>query len=807
MTPLTVARQAPLSMEFSRQEHWSGLPFPSLGDLPNPGFESRSPVLQADSLLCEPPGKPNESVRCSECGKLRVNEEADIIAIRKAVDAGESIVLVPVKVGEKAKEGDVGIITEVEQFIFIPEDDEGAILMYKTSTMRSYVYEFEVDESGITRASVARCPFEDSGDEYTLRTYFERAEDLFRNFSTILKGISGQGVRFDYDHVNTDIDAIVIWLKTADKYLFFTTLDTETRLKEFCKTLELEVYAMELDVRVTQKVRDSMEQSQKEYYVREQIRALGEEIGDDDEEGQYLQKIDALKTTEENKEKFRREVRRLRRTAPASPDMALIKNYLDTVIELPWGVYTEDNEDLKVAEKVLNEDHYGLEKVKERLLEALAVRKLSKEGRSPIICLVGPPGIGKTSIAKSIARAMNKNYVRLSFGGVRDEAEIRGHRKTYVGAMPGRIITSIQSAGSMNPIFLMDEIDKMASDYKGDPASALLEVLDPAQNVNFRDHFLEVPFDLSKVLFITTANTLDTISRPLLDRMEVIEMTGYTAPEKLQIALRYLIPRAIEQNGVEEKWLSISKDAVTEIIDYYTREAGVRMLEKQINKIVRKVARKFVENPRARKVKINKDNIKDFLGEPTVARSKGAREDEVGVVTGLAWSSVGGDTMDVEVSYSKGKGNLILTGSLGDVIKESAKIALSYVRVNAEKYGVSEDIFEKNDIHIHMPEGAVPKDGPSAGITLTTAIVSALTGKKVCGSVAMTGEVSLRGKVLAIGGLKEKTLAGLREGVKKIYLPEDNRKDYKDLPEVVKENIEFVFVTNVDEVIRGAIIW
>ena len=742
-----------------------------------------------------------------ECGKLRVNEEADIIAIRKAVDAGESIVLVPVKVGEKAKEGDVGIITEVEQFIFIPEDDEGAILMYKTSTMRSYVYEFEVDESGITRASVARCPFEDSGDEYTLRTYFERAEDLFRNFSTILKGISGQGVRFDYDHVNTDIDAIVIWLKTADKYLFFTTLDTETRLKEFCKTLELEVYAMELDVRVTQKVRDSMEQSQKEYYVREQIRALGEEIGDDDEEGQYLQKIDALKTTEENKEKFRREVRRLRRTAPASPDMALIKNYLDTVIELPWGVYTEDNEDLKVAEKVLNEDHYGLEKVKERLLEALAVRKLSKEGRSPIICLVGPPGIGKTSIAKSIARAMNKNYVRLSFGGVRDEAEIRGHRKTYVGAMPGRIITSIQSAGSMNPIFLMDEIDKMASDYKGDPASALLEVLDPAQNVNFRDHFLEVPFDLSKVLFITTANTLDTISRPLLDRMEVIEMTGYTAPEKLQIALRYLIPRAIEQNGVEEKWLSISKDAVTEIIDYYTREAGVRMLEKQINKIVRKVARKFVENPRARKVKINKDNIKDFLGEPTVARSKGAREDEVGVVTGLAWSSVGGDTMDVEVSYSKGKGNLILTGSLGDVIKESAKIALSYVRVNAEKYGVSEDIFEKNDIHIHMPEGAVPKDGPSAGITLTTAIVSALTGKKVCGSVAMTGEVSLRGKVLAIGGLKEKTLAALREGVKKIYLPEDNRKDYKDLPEVVKENIEFVFVTNVDEVIRGAIIW
>ncbi len=741
-----------------------------------------------------------------ECGKLRVTEESDIIAIQRAVEAGEKIVLVPVKVGEKAKDGDVGVVTEVEQFIFIPEDNEGAILMYKTGTRRNYVHELESD-GVVTTVSIASCPFYNSGDEYALRTHFERAEELFRNLATILKSVNGQAVRLDYDTVDTDIDAIVIWLKTADKYMFFTTLDTETRLIEFCKALDMEVYAMGLDVQVNQKVRDSMDQSQREYYIREQIRALSEEIGDEDEEGQYLQKIEALNTTEENKEKFRREVRRLRRTAPASPDMALIKNYLDTVIELPWGVYTEDNEDLKVAERVLDEDHYGIKKVKERLIEALAVRKLSKEGRSPIICLVGPPGIGKTSIAKSIARAMNKKYVRLSFGGVRDEAEIRGHRKTYVGAMPGRIITSIQSAGSMNPIFLMDEIDKMASDYKGDPASALLEVLDPAQNVNFRDHFLEVPFDLSKVLFITTANTLDTISRPLLDRMEVIEMTGYTAPEKMEIALRYIVPRAIEQNGVEPKWISISKDAIQEIIDYYTREAGVRALEKQINKVVRKVARKFVENPRARKVKVTKDNVKDFLGEPMVNPSKGAREDEVGVVTGLAWSSVGGDTMDVEVGYSKGKGNLILTGNLGDVIKESAKIALSYIRIHAEEYGIDPEIFEKNDVHVHMPEGAVPKDGPSAGITLCTAICSALTGKKVYGNVAMTGELSLRGKVLPIGGLKEKSLAALREGVVKIYLPEDNRKDYKELPDIVKEKIEFVFVERVDEVLKGAIIW
>ena len=741
-----------------------------------------------------------------ECGKLRVTEENDIIAIQRAVAEGEKIILVPVPIGGKAKDGDVGIITEVEQFIYVPEDNEGAILMYKTGTRRIYVHEIENDGI-VSTASIASCPFYNNGDEYTLRTYFERAQELFRNLSTILKGINGQAIRLEYDSIDTDIDAIVIWLKTADKYLFFTTLDTETRLKEFCKALDMEVYAMGLDVQVSQKVRDSMDQSQREYYIREQIRALSDELGDEDEEGAYLAKIDALNTTEANKEKFRREVRRLKRTAPASPDMALIKNYLDTIIELPWGVYTEDNDDLKIAQKVLDEDHYGIKAVKERLIEALAVRKLSKEGRSPIICLVGPPGIGKTSIAKSIARAMNKKYVRLSFGGVRDEAEIRGHRKTYVGAMPGRIITSIQSAGSMNPIFLMDEIDKMASDYKGDPASALLEVLDPAQNVNFRDHFLEVPFDLSKVLFITTANTLDTISRPLLDRMEVIEMTGYTAPEKMEIALRYIIPRAIEQNGVDPNWLSISKDAVQEIIDYYTREAGVRGLEKQINKVVRKVARIFVEKPRARKVKINKDNIKDFLGEPIVAPSKGAREDEVGIVTGLAWSAVGGDTMDVEVGYSKGKGNLVLTGNLGDVIKESAKIALSYLRIHCKEYGIMPEFFEKNDIHIHMPEGAVPKDGPSAGITLCTAICSALTGNKVYGNVAMTGELSLRGKVLAIGGLKEKTLAALREGVVKVFLPEDNRKDYKELPDIVKEKIEFVFVKSVDEVLKSAIIW
>ncbi len=535
---------------------------------------------------------------------------------------------------------------------------------------------------------------------------------------------------------------------------------------------------------------------------------MSEEIGDPDEEEDYLDKIDALQTTDENKEKFRREVRRLRRTAPASPDMALIKNYLDTVIELPWGVYTEDNQDLKEAERVLNADHYGIEKVKERLIEALAVRKLSKDGKSPIICLVGPPGTGKTSIARSIATAMNKKYVRLSFGGVRDEAEIRGHRKTYVGAMPGRIITSIATAGSMNPVFLMDEIDKMAADYKGDPASALLEVLDPEQNVNFRDHFLEVPFDLSKVLFITTANTTDTISRPLLDRMEIIEMSGYTDIEKKEIAKRYLIAKALEQNGVKPEWVKIDDSAIERIINEYTRESGVRALEKQINKIMRKVARIFLENPPKRgRVVINAESVTKYLGNPVYLANERRLTPEVGVVTGLAWTEVGGDTLEVEVAFVPGKGELVITGNLGDVMKESARIALTYCRAHASEWGVEDEFFRTHDIHLHVPEGATPKDGPSAGVTIVTAMCSVLTGKKAMANIAMTGEITLRGKILPIGGLKEKALAAMRDGKTRVYIPAGNAKDLSELPPEVRKNLEFICVDDVDALLRGAIIW
>lgn len=587
---------------------------------------------------------------------------------------------------------------------------------------------------------------------------------------------------------------------------FILNINTEERLVLFVKAINNAIMMMSVDETVAEKVKEAIDENQREYYIREQIKALSDEIYEEDDIGEYLKKIEDLNAPEAIKEKLRKETYHLKRTAPASPEMALLKNYLDVVLELPWGVYTQDNDDLKEAQKVLDEDHFGLKKVKERLIEALAVRKLSVDGRSPIICLVGPPGIGKTSIAQSIARAMNKNYVRLSFGGVRDEAEIRGHRKTYIGAMPGRIISSIKAAGSMNPVFLMDEIDKMASDYKGDPASALLEVLDPEQNRNFRDHYLELPFDLSKVLFITTANTLDTISRPLLDRMEIIDMSGYTDPEKLEIAKRHLIAKARKQNGVQEDWVSIDDAAIQSIVINYTRESGVRKLEQHINTVMRKVARRYVDDNSAVPILITKSNLKDFLGEPKYHENQLSGIDEVGVVNGLAWTAVGGDTLSIEVMLTKGKGDILITGNLGDVMKESARIAISYCRSIAAELDLSESFFKDYDIHIHVPEGATPKDGPSAGITIATALVSALSNRKVDHRVAMTGELTLRGKVLPIGGLKEKTLAAVRAGIKKVYLPEENRRDYEELPDIVKQKLEFNFVTNVNSVIRGALL-
>lgn len=740
---------------------------------------------------------PNES------GKVDLDLAATD-TVRAAIDAHERLVLVPDVSGDRVvKCGDICIPADIDQFMVVKSSS--GVLMYTSRRSRYKVVKVESDERCPYIVTVAPARFTETYDENLpglMRELKERYDELFSEEEP-----DEFGCFEDVELINQDIDRTALKLRHADKMYFFAELNTVNRAMKMIQALKDELDIEEVDSRVHRMVQAAMDDNQRDYYVREQIKALSREIDEEDESESYLEKIDALKTSEENKEKFRREVRRLNRTAPSSPDMALLKNYLDTVIELPWGVYTDDNEDLKEAERVLDEDHYGLEKVKERLIEALAVRKLSKEGRSPIICLVGPPGVGKTSIAQSIARAMNKKYVRLSFGGIRDEAEIRGHRKTYVGAMPGRIITSIMAAGSMNPVFLMDEIDKMASDYKGDPASALLEVLDPEQNKNFRDHFLEVPFDLSKVLFITTANVLDTISRPLLDRMEIIELSGYTDIEKREIAKRYLVKKALKQNGVSPEWVSVSEDAIMDMIHNYTRESGVRALEKQINAVVRKVAKAFVENPGHKRISVTTKNLSKFLGEPKYPLSAKLRPDESGVVTGLAWTEVGGDTLEVEVAFTEGKGEILLTGNLGEVMKESARIAISYCRSFGAEWGIPENFFATHDVHIHVPEGATPKDGPSAGITIATAVCSAASGKPVRGDVAMTGELTLRGKVLPIGGLKEKSLAAMRDGIKTIFLPEENRKDYKELPDAVKRRIDFKFVDNVGAVLRNAIVW
>lgn len=730
-------------------------------------------------------------------GIVNFNNPEIIAALKQAGLENKEIILVPTDRGV-IEEDYLGIRAEIEQ-LFSPFPFE-IKLAYKAGR-RVRIVE-AVTENGVTMVDVRPVIFKKGSDAIVDQLYDKAVEvyDLF------ISKTARRKLPLTRENLNTDLDMIVAGLPIKNKSDFLLNIKTDERLLMFIQAINEALMVITVDDAIAAKVKESIDENQREYYIREQIKALSEEIGEDDESAEYRKKIEASKAPENIKEKLRKEADHLKRTAPASPEMALIKNYLDTVLELPWGVYTEDNDNLADAQMVLDEDHYGLQKVKERLIEALAVRKLSKEGRSPIICLVGPPGIGKTSIAQSIARAMNKKYVRVSFGGVRDEAEIRGHRKTYVGAMPGRIINGIKTAGSMNPVFLVDEIDKMASDYKGDPASALLEVLDPEQNRNFRDHFLEVPFDLSQVLFITTANTLETISRPLLDRMEVIEMSGYTDPEKVEIAKRHLIPKAIKQNGIKPEWVTIADEAIQSIITHYTRESGVRGLEKQVNAIMRKIARRFVENASAEPANITKSNLKEYLGERKYTETQLSNHDEVGVVTGLAWTSVGGDTLSIEVILTKGKGEIILTGNLGDVMKESARIAVSYCRSISDMLNVDENFFKEHDIHIHVPEGATPKDGPSAGITIATALASAISNRKVDHSVAMTGELTLRGKVLPIGGLKEKTLAAVRAGIKKVFLPEENRKDYDELPDIVKQKLEFNFVSNVNSVINGALL-
>ena len=571
--------------------------------------------------------------------------------------------------------------------------------------------------------------------------------------------------------------------------------------------MEMEVYKIKKDFQT--KVKAGIDKNQKDYILREQMKVIRQELGEEEdslsEADEYLKQLGQLRASAEVKDKLKKEIARFKNMPASSQEANVLRIYIETLLELPWKKMSKDNNDLKRAARILNEDHYGLEKVKDRVLEYLAVRTLTKKGDAPILCLVGPPGTGKTSIARSVARALDKEYVRISLGGVRDEAEIRGHRKTYVGAMPGRLVEGLKQAGVANPLMLLDEIDKVSSDYKGDTSAALLEVLDGEQNVRFRDHYVEVPIDLSEVLFIATANTTQTIPRPLLDRMDIIEVNSYTENEKFHIAKDYLVGKQLEKNGLTKKQLSISDSALEKIIRNYTREAGVRNLERRISDICRKSAREILENKK-KSIRVTEHSLEKYLGKERVTYENANEEDQVGIVRGLAWTSVGGDTLQIEVNTMPGKGELMLTGQMGDVMKESARTALTYVRSVAMEYGVAEDYFEKHNIHIHIPEGAVPKDGPSAGITMATAMLSAVSGRLVSAKVAMTGEITLRGRALPIGGLKEKILAARMAGIKKVLVPEKNQPDIAELSREITKGLEIVFVKNMEDVLREAFV-
>ena len=607
------------------------------------------------------------------------------------------------------------------------------------------------------------------------------------------------GVLADFIASNTAIDA-------AKKQIILCELNPLRRMEKLCAILRSEAQILKIEEDIQDKVQEQIDQNQREYYLREQMRAISVELDGEeaDEAAIFREQIEALDVSDDVRKKLLQECSRLDKTNKSSPEAMVIRTYLETCIALPWGVYTEDSFDLQKARKVLDDDHYGLEKVKNRMIEMLAVRKLSPDIKGQIICLVGPPGVGKTSVARSVAQAMGRKYARVALGGVRDEAEIRGHRKTYIGAMPGRIINAITHAGSCNPLILLDEIDKLGADYKGDPSSALLEVLDGEQNDTFRDHYIELPFDLSKVLFITTANDRDTIPGPLKDRMEIIELGSYTAQEKFNIAKKHLLPKQAKRHGLNGRTLRVSDAALREIIDGYTREAGVRKLERELAAVCRKGAVAVADGAKCFSVK--PADLETVLGTRKYRKEDKFIKDEVGVARGLAWTAVGGEMLDVEAAVLDGTGKLELTGSLGDVMKESAHAAVSFIRSRASQLGIEPDFYKRKDIHLHFPEGAVPKDGPSAGITITTALVSALTGIAVKSSVAMTGEVTLRGRVLPIGGLKEKTMAAYLAGAKQVIIPQRNVSDLDEVETIVKENVEFVPVSDVMKVLETALV-
>lgn len=644
------------------------------------------------------------------------------------------------------------------------------------------------------------------------------AEAMMRGLKEIITEYAAKNGKISKESVAeildiTDLKRLVnevaanIPLKYKDQQELLEELDFWSRYEKLSLKLVNEMQIMEIKEELQRKVKNKVDKHQKEYLLREQLKVIREELGEDttfsdaDEFEEASSKLDA---PEEVKEKLHKEIGRFKNTIGSQAENGVIRTYIETIQEMPWNKRAEDNTDINYAKEVLEADHYGLEQVKERILEFLAVRTLTQKGESPILCLVGPPGTGKTSIAKSLARSLKKPFVRISLGGVRDEAEIRGHRKTYVGAMPGRIANGIRTAGVKNPVLLLDEIDKVSTDYKGDTFSALLEVLDSEQNSKFRDHYLEVPLDLSEVTFITTANTLQTIPRPLLDRMEIIEITSYTENEKLHIAMEHLIPKQLEKHGITNEQLSFSKKAIWKIAHNYTKEAGVRQLEREIGNICRKAAKELLTTEKG-KITVTDRNLHKFLGKEKYSYQMANAAPEVGIVRGLAWTSVGGDTLQIEVNVMPGKGEIMLTGQLGDVMKESARAGISYIRSVSKKYAIAEDFFEKHDIHVHIPEGAVPKDGPSAGITMATAMLSAVTGKKVRADLAMTGEITLRGRVLPIGGLKEKLLAAKNAGIQTVLIPKENTADVEELSSEITKGLEIIPVETMEEVLKKAL--
>ena len=699
----------------------------------------------------------------------------------------------------------VGTVVKIKQITRLPSD---SVRILAEGLCRVRVRRFSFDECFLAEADEIK-PVH--GDPTLEEAYFRTAKDIMRDITSTESRISKDSVaRLDRcgdpdEYVNVAANSLPLRDEVKQKILECENVTERLRMLERCLNDELEI--MRLARKINNAVRQNIDKNQREYYLREQLKAIHAELGDDEDEREELaNKIKEKGMPQEIEEKALKEIARMDKMSSSSPEYTVIRNYLDWLIDLPWKEETEDTENLGDAVKILNEDHYGLEKIKERITEYLAVLKLTGNLKAPILCFVGPPGVGKTSIATSVARSLGRKFVRMSLGGVKDEAEIRGHRRTYVGAMPGRIIYGLKNAGSINPVFLLDEIDKLSSDMRGDPASALLEVLDPVQNNTFRDRYLEVPYDLSKVLFITTANSVETIPSPLLDRMELIEISGYTEEEKLQIARRYLIPKRLEANGLKEGDVTFTEGALRAMIEGYTREAGVRTLERTIDAVCRKIAVKVAEGAKSKR-KVTAESLHALLGPARFRQdSDTPRRDEVGAATGLAWTAVGGTTLTIEVSAMHGKGDIQLTGKLGDVMKESARAAISYIRSNSRSYGIDDSAFDTTDIHIHVPEGATPKDGPSAGITMATAILSAFTGKPVRGDIAMTGEITLRVNVLPIGGLKEKALAAYRTGVKNVIIPEDNQKDLEEIPKNVREKIHFIPVNNVGAVFHNAIV-